>query len=145
MSPDPPCHNHCCTFGHVWDLTPRGLTFPVQRGLTGPLHPRNRDGSEALSDIAKHSPELAQVVVDAGACVLLVKARRVRRWRITSRRRRQKAAANWGGERGGGRSNFDGSVGGPLPMKAGRNSRGFHPTVFWDTPCVHWPLNDRYI
>ena len=29
--------------------------------------------SQALSDIAKHSPELAQLVVDAGTCSLLVK------------------------------------------------------------------------
>ena len=30
---------------------------------------------EALSDISKHSPQLAQLVVDAGAVTLLTKAR----------------------------------------------------------------------
>ena len=35
---------------------------------------RQKHGSpKALSDIAKHSPELAQLVVDAGTCSLLVK------------------------------------------------------------------------
>ena len=33
-----------------------------------------RISASALSDVAKHSPELAHVVVDAGACALLVKA-----------------------------------------------------------------------